>query len=134
MGELCPQEIQVDFPCFLGKISVYCLIIKSTIAMSIRKEYLTDKGVCRVKFSLQHDIANISKKACVVGDFNNWDREQTPMIKNNNGIYSVTVELKAGKEYQFRYLIDETRWGNDKTADKHVPSPFQDSQNSVVVI
>ncbi len=102
--------------------------------MSIQKDYLTDKKICRVKFSLPPDPDNTSKKVCVVGDFNNWDQKQTPMIKRKGGSYSVIVELKTENEYQFRYLIDETQWENDSDADKEVPSPFQDAWNSVIVI
>src|ERR1035438_55950 len=101
--------------------------------MSIQKEYLTDKGICRVKFSLPPDPDNPSKKVCVVGDFNDWDQKQTPMIKRRGGSYSVTVELKKDNEYEFRYLIDGTQWGNDNEADKYVPSRYPDSQNSVIV-
>ncbi len=102
--------------------------------MSIQKEYLTEKGICRVKFSLPPDTGNPSKKVCLVGDFNNWDRKQMPMRKREDGSYFAMLELKMGNEYQFRYLINETKWENDNEADKQVPSPYQDSQNSVVVI
>ena len=102
--------------------------------MSIQKEFLTDKGICRVKFSLPPDPDNPSKKVCIVGDFNNWDQKRIQMRKGEDGSYSVTLELKMGNEYEFRYLIDGTQWGNDNEADKHVPSRYQDSQNSVVVI
>ena len=102
--------------------------------MSIQKEYLTDKGICRVKFCLPPDTGNSSKKVCLVGDFNGWDRKRIQMRKGEDGSYSATLELKIGHEYQFRYLIDETQWENDNEADKHVPTPYQDSQNSVVVI
>jgi len=102
--------------------------------MSIQKEYITDTEICLVKFHLPPDPDNSSKKIYVVGDFNDWDRKQTPMIKGEDGIYSATVELKLGNEYQFRYLIDETHWENDNEADKQVLSQYPDSQNSVVVI
>jgi 1,4-alpha-glucan branching enzyme len=102
--------------------------------MSIQKEYLTDKGICRVKFSLPPDTGNPSKKVFIVGDFTDWDRKRIPMRKSEDGSYSATLELKMGNEYQFRYLIDETQWENDNEADKQVPSSYQDSQNSVVVI
>ena len=102
--------------------------------MSIQKEYLTDKGICRVKFSLPPDPANPSKKVCIVGDFNDWDQKRIPMRKGEDGSYSATLELKMGNEYEFRYLIDGTHWENDNEADKHVLSRYQDSQNSVVVI
>ena len=102
--------------------------------MSILKHYLSDKGVCRVKFMLPHEVANSSNKVYVVGEFNNWDQEKTPMRNGKNGNHSVTGELPVGKEYQFRYLIDDTRWENEKDADKQVPSPYYDSQSSVIVI
>ena len=102
--------------------------------MSIQKEYLTDKGICRIKFSLSIDTGNSSRKVCIVGDFNGWDRKRIQMRKGEDGSYSATLELKIGNEYQFRYLIDETQWENDNEADKQVPSPYQDSQNSVIVI
>lgn len=102
--------------------------------MSVQKEYLNDKGVCKVKFIIPQEIANSAKKASLVGDFNNWEPKQTPMQKRSNGTRSVSVELPLGKEYQFRYLIDETRWENEYEADKQVPSAFGDSENSVIVI
>ena len=102
--------------------------------MSIQKDFFTDQGICLVKFSLPPDKSNSSKKACLVGDFNNWDQKENPMKKGKNKIRSATVELKMGNEYHFRYLIDETQWENDTEADKYVPSGFPDSMNSVVVI
>jgi 1,4-alpha-glucan branching enzyme len=102
--------------------------------MSIRKEYLTEKGICRVTFSLPPDPDNSSKKVCIVGDFNNWDQKRIQFRKGEDGSYTVTLELKIGNEYQFRYLIDATQWENDNEADKQVPCRYQDSQNSVVVI
>ena len=102
--------------------------------MSIKKEYLTDKGICRVTFSLAPAPDNSLKKVCIVGDFNNWDQKITTMRKRKGGSYSAIVELKIGNAYQFRYLIDGTQWENDNDADKQVPSRYPDSQNSVVMI
>ena len=102
--------------------------------MSIQKEYLTDKGICRVTFSLPPDPDNSSKKVCIVGDFNNWDQKRLQFRKSEDGSFSVTLELKMGDEYEFRYLIDGTQWENDNEADKQVPSRYPDSQNSVVMI
>jgi hypothetical protein len=39
--------------------------------------------------------------------------------------------LEAGKEYQFRYLIDGTVWKNDPQADSFVENSFGE-ENSVV--
>ncbi len=102
--------------------------------MSITKEFLKEKKVYRVKFVLPKEIAESANKVYVVGDFNNWELTKTPMIKRSNGTRSASVDLPGKGEYQFRYLIDETRWINDPEADKFVPNSFGDAENGVVVI
>ncbi len=55
-----------------------------------------------------------AKKMVVVGDFNGWDATQTPMVRvNDQGLWSVSVPLKAGKLYQFQYVKDDTLRLND---------------------
>ncbi len=106
--------------------------------MSIKKQYkkkLFKKGSspCKVTFSLPEEMINPAKTVYLVGEFNNWDVEATPMKKKKDGTYSVTIELEAQKEYQFRYLIDSDRWENDGEADKYAATPYS-SENSVVVV
>ena len=47
--------------------------------------------------------------------------------------FSVKLNLEAGKEYQFRYLLDGQKWENDWNADKYVPAPYSNAENSVVI-
>ncbi|MCI7534822.1 MAG: glycoside hydrolase, partial [Treponema porcinum] len=47
--------------------------------------------------------------------------------------FSVKLELDADKEYQFRYLLDGYKWENDWKADKYIPAPYSNADNSVVV-
>jgi hypothetical protein len=49
------------------------------------------------------------------------------MKRGADGAFSLEVDHQVGSEYQFRYLADGCHWGNDKDADKQVPSPFGDS-------
>jgi 1,4-alpha-glucan branching enzyme len=35
-------------------------------------------------------------RAYLIGDFNNWDRDATPMTKNDFGVFEVTVPGKDG--------------------------------------
>jgi len=56
----------------------------------------------------------------LVGDFNNWDRESLPFRYNRLGNWQVEVELDAGKEYRFRYLLDGDQLRDDWQADKSV--------------
>ena len=43
------------------------------------------------------------------------------------------MRLEAGREYEFRYLVDGTVWHNDWYADKYVTNVFG-SENSVIVL
>ena len=56
------------------------------------------------------------------------------MKKLKNGAFTTTLDLEPGREYQFRYLLDEKIWKNEQDADKLVVSPYSDSENSVIVI
>lgn len=69
----------------------------------------------------------------VVGEFNDWNEQGSPLKQLKNGSFSTTVDLEQGREYQFRYLIDGKSWENDDEADKYVTTPFG-TENSVVVV
>jgi 1,4-alpha-glucan branching enzyme len=101
--------------------------------MSLEKKFVKAKPVCKVKFSLSGDQYNSASSILLVADFNNWQLGETPLKKAKTGIWSVTVELATGNEYQFRYLIDGTTWENDAEADKYVPSGLG-SENSVIAL
>jgi 1,4-alpha-glucan branching enzyme len=104
------------------------------VVTGIKKEYLKSKDVCKVTFRFPKVAAPGAKSVCIVGDFNDWNIYANPMKKMKNGNYSIMLQLKPGREYHFRYLIDESKWENDWNADKYVKSPFGDSDNSVIVL
>jgi len=101
--------------------------------MSLKKQYLKSKPVCKVTFTLPKKAAGASTSAHVVGDFNDWNVRANGMKKLKNGTLTATITLKRGKEYQFRYLLDGAIWENDWCADKYVRNRFG-SDNSVVVV
>jgi 1,4-alpha-glucan branching enzyme len=87
------------------------------------------KGTCKVTFELPKEVG--AEQASIVGDFNNWDGRATPMKRKRDGSFSAAVSLEAGKEYRFRYLLDDSRWENDWGADSYVRNPFG-TEDSVV--
>jgi 1,4-alpha-glucan branching enzyme len=111
-------------------------VAKKTTATSvgIKKEYLKSKNVCKVTFRLPKIAAPNAKTVCIVGEFNNWNIYANPMKRLRSGEFTIALELEPGREYQFRYLIDEYEWENDWNADKYVKGPYGDSDNSVVVV
>ena len=101
--------------------------------MSLKKQYIKTKPVCKVTFVVAKEISESAKKINLTGDFNNWDIESIAMKKNKNGEFATSVELEKGKEYQFKYVIDGKEWLNENEADKFVNNEFQ-SNNSVVIV
>lgn len=102
--------------------------------MSIKKQYFKNKPVCKVTFTLPKDMAGSADSVSLVGDFNDWNPESTPMKRRKDGAFDATLSLDKNREYQFRYLLDHTAWENDDSADKYVRSPYGDADNSVVSV
>ncbi len=102
--------------------------------MSLQKRYVKTRGISKVTFRLPPEAAEAAARVTLVGDFNDWDPEATPMTRLKNGEYKATVDLEPGREYGYRFLIDGRIWENDRDADKYAPSGFADAENSVVVV
>ena len=86
--------------------------------MSIIKNYQSAKGTCKVTFS--YPLSSDVKTVQVLGDFNNWDSSLAPKMRKGKSDLTTIVELAAGQEYAFGYLLDGTKWDNDSSADKYV--------------
>lgn len=102
--------------------------------MSIKKQYLKTRPVCKVTFRLAKEDACEAKNVFLVGEFNDWDKTKTPMKPLKDGGFTITLDLEIEKEYQFRYFINSMIWANDKQADKYVYSSFGNCENFVIAI
>jgi 1,4-alpha-glucan branching enzyme len=67
----------------------------------------------------------------LVGDFNNWNPYSLPLEHSLHSGWRVSVELKRGRTYQYRFLVDKTRWCNDWNADCYIPNPFGGDNSAV---
>ena len=102
--------------------------------MSLKKQFLKSKPVCKVTFNLEAELTNGAKEVAVLGEFNNWDPTANAMRKLKDGSFTKTLDLETGKEYQFRYLVDGEQWINDSEADRYTHSGVAAEQNSVVAL
>ena len=100
----------------------------------MKKTFSKTKNTCKVTFSLPHEAVRDAQSVCVAGEFNDWNIHANSLKRRKDGSFSLTIELERGREYQFRYLIDDMYWENDWAADKYVPSAFGDCDNSVVIV
>ena len=83
---------------------------------------------------MPREAAPNAKKVALVGEFNDWNEQSTPMRKLKSGVFKTTINLDVGQEYQFRYLIDGEKWENDWAADKYIGNGVSYEENSVVVV
>lgn len=123
---------QEDFGSVVEKKIVEIPLIKGTTP-GIEKHYLNEGSSCLVSFKLTKEAAPGAQKVTITGDFNDWNKENIVMKKLKNGDFTVTLTLKANREYRFRYLIDGERWENDWNADRYDPNEFG-WHDSVVIV
>ncbi len=98
--------------------------------MAIKKQFLKSKPVCKVTFTVPAEEA---KNVAVVGSFNEWNGQATPLKKLKNGSFKGTIDLDAGTSYEFRYLVDG-QYQNEQEADAFAWNDFAGAENSVLSI
>jgi 1,4-alpha-glucan branching enzyme len=96
--------------------------------MAIKKQFLKSKPVCKVTFIVPSKEAS---SITVVGSFNEWNTESTPLKKLKNGFFKGTLDLQANTSHEFKYLIDGT-YVNETEADGYAWSDFASAENSVL--
>ena len=97
----------------------------------MKKSYTETGRSCRVTFELPPQVNAQTVALC--GEFNEWDPTKHPMKRRKDSSFSLTVSLKPGKEYRYRYLLDGETWENDWGADRYIPNVFG-TEDSVVVV
>jgi 1,4-alpha-glucan branching enzyme len=85
-------------------------------------------GHVRITFELPSCLW--ADRIFLVGDFNHWDSQATPMQQDRDGVWRAVIDLKRGEQAQFRYLIDG-QWRTDYHADGSAQNNFG-SENSIV--
>lgn len=81
----------------------------------LTKIYTKSGRKCRVTFYVPPDVK--ASTVHLVGDFNDWSMCSHPLECQTDGSFSLTLKLKAGREYRYRFFIDGYRWTTDSAAD-----------------
>lgn len=94
------------------------------------KAFRNEKTV-RVPFAFLELTASAARSVCIVGTFNDWRPEVSPMIHLGEGYWVKELSLPPGR-YEYRLVVDG-EWIPDPLAEEFVGSPFG-GINSVVAI
>jgi hypothetical protein len=84
------------------------------------KRAVLDPSQVKVTFAVPSTVGKVS----VVGDFNGWSPDATPLKARSNGTRSAAVVLPAGRTFRFRYLAEGGRFFDDDACDGHEPNGF----------
>lgn len=99
----------------------------------MRRKHSSDQTRCTVTFWLPREAAPDANSVMEAGSFNDWCVDGHSMERSKDGDFSLERELPAGKDYQFRFVIDGARWENAWNADKYVWCDHAQCENSVIV-
>jgi len=103
---------------------------KNETVMSIKKQFIKTKPVCKVTFSVE---AKEAKVASVVGDFNNWNSTEGELSKLKNGTFKGVFDLPKDASYEFKYIIDGA-YLNEPEADSFKWNDFAGTENGVLEV
>ena len=78
------------------------------------------KSIKGISFELFEPAA---RTVTLAGDFNGWDAAALPLRKDAGGRWKRTVRLAPGK-YQYKFVIDGTRWVEDPLNLNRIPNEF----------
>ena len=81
-------------------------------------------------------VTHDASKVALVGDFNQWDAEATPMTRiANSNAWTVTVPLSVGRHVYSFYAVgaDGEKWLTDPNAPA-TPDDGFGRRNSVVLV
>ncbi len=97
----------------------------------IKREVL--KASNQVKLTFIQPVNGTQTRMFVVGDFNQWNPQATPLIKRSNNTASASVVLPASQRVRFRYVTGQGVWFNDEKADAYEPGEHGED-NCLVII
>jgi hypothetical protein len=89
----------------------------------------------KIKFILSADVVAGAEEGLLLGEFNNWTKEEGFSLKRSkDGSFQATVALEAGRSYQYRYLLSDGRWVNDSNALQYVHDAYFQVENCLVSV
>jgi serine protease AprX len=80
---------------------------------------------------LYHDDEALT--VSLVGDFNSWNTALTPLRKDESGLWLAEVEAPKAGKYQYKFIVDGSRWLEDPSNGMKVPDNYG-GLNSVLAI
>ncbi len=98
--------------------------------MAVSKKFLKTKPICKVTFALSAPEIN---QLSIVGDFNEWNTEATPLKKLKNGTFKTVLDLNIDTSYEYRFIADG-KYINDNEAEAFVFNSYANTENCLICL
>jgi hypothetical protein len=108
-----PRRIVLSLANAVFAVLLVALLTSAIWSLALRSFGDADAAAARtpVQFVL---VAEGAERVSLVGDFNDWDRDATPMTKAGS-VWSVIVQLERGR-FTYAFLVDGEQWRADPAA------------------
>lgn len=101
-----------------------------TRASSKRKAAPREEAIRSIALVLS---APDARTVSVVGEFNEWQIDSHPLLQRDNEAWHITLQLPPGI-YQYKFVIDGTRWEDDADNPKRTMNEFGTSNSILEVL
>jgi len=92
---------------FSGTTKKASVLLTSEVTTAVNS--VVEQKITELRVSLYHPSA---KTVSLVGDFNKWNKESLPLIKDESGNWMISIQ--PGKGYfQYQLLVDNKKWHLD---------------------
>ena len=75
----------------------------------------------KLEFNYHDDTA---KSVALVGDFNKWISTATPCGRNDDGVWSVQIDLLPPGRYRYKLVVNGERWIEDSANAMKEPDEY----------
>jgi hypothetical protein len=73
-----------------------------------------------------------ARRVVLVGDFNAWNAESTPLERDRNGVWTTFVPVSAGR-HSYAFVVDDSVWTLDPRASQ-ITDPDLGTRHSVLLV
>ena len=77
-------------------------------------------------------VARSASSVAIVGDFNDWEEGGSPLRREEQGVWAITIPLAPGR-YHYTFVVDGTKWVADPLAPRTLEDDFG-RPNSVITV
>ena len=77
-------------------------------------------------------VAPSASSVAIVGDFNDWEQDKSPLRRVSGQVWAITIPLAPGR-YHYTFVVDGTQWVADPLAPRTLEDDFG-RPNSVITV